>query len=274
MRKVLLDETLEKNLSEHGWVKVTFLDQLTVSALTEFYLQRQNFQKRAGLHFSLASNNYQFRKEVNDAISSAFSKKSNQLFVDYRMLYGNFMIKEPGLEGNFPLHQDWTYVNEPQFRSVAVWVALTDTDEQKGCLQFVEQSHLWGNTARGPGLSWKFENVTTELRQKLFPVPLKAGEALIWDHRLIHASNPNTAPHARLAATAIYIPCEAEAIHFVKKFEPQEKMCRYKVDTDFFLRYTIQNLDSLNMQAAEETPIFHYPYTISDLPANQNKSAS
>lgn len=273
MRKVFSNSTLDDTLAEKGWVKVSLLNETEVDSLIRFYKERESFQKQPGLHFSLASNNYGFRKEVNEAIAEVLSSKAEALFNNYRMLYANFMIKEPGAEGNFPLHQDWTYVNEEEFRSVAIWIALTDNNEQTGCLHVVEQSHLWGNAYRGPGLSWKFENVTESLRKNLLPLPLKAGEALVWDHRLIHASNPNTAAYARLAATAILVPQEATAFHFVKEFVPQESVCRYEVDTDFFLRYTMQNLKELNVTLAVKYPERHQPYTDSDLQLLTNQAA-
>lgn len=261
MRRIFKNDDLEKSICDKGWAKVQLLGNAEIQQLIDFYLPRRALQQRPGTHYTLASQNYNFRKEVNQVIGETFGTAANNTFDNYRMLYANFMIKEPGPEGVFPIHQDWTYVHEPGFRSVAIWAALTDNDETTGCLHVVEGSHLWGDEPRGPFIPWKFEKVSEQVKQKLKPVPIHAGEAIIWDHRLIHASQPNISSAARMVATAIYVPAESQAIHFSGERQNEELMCMRNVDTDFFLRYTVQNMSEMQIPVSSVLPSKHHPYS-------------
>jgi hypothetical protein len=151
------------------------------------------------------------------------------------------MVKEPGPEGDFPVHQDWTYVDESRFASYAFWIPMQDVTINNGVLHTVSGSHRFITALRGPYVHEPFKQLSESIKTKYAePVNLKAGEALIWDHRLIHFSLPNVSSGPRMAFTLIAVPKEARTIHCFGLDETRGTTIeKYEVDSDFFLRYTI-----------------------------------
>jgi hypothetical protein len=62
---------------------------------------------------------------------------------------------------------------------------------------------------------------------------MKAGEALIYDHRLIHASGENKTDEIRLAAVFGIIPEDANMFYYHKKDETSVEV--YESNKEFFL---------------------------------------
>jgi hypothetical protein len=60
---------------------------------------------------------------------------------------------------------------------------------------------------------------------------MKAGDAIIYDHRLIHGSPPNLSNKVRLAINMVYIAKESMPVHYVFK-NSEVKM--FEVNKDFF----------------------------------------
>jgi hypothetical protein len=66
---------------------------------------------------------------------------------------------------------------------------------------------------------------------------MKAGEALIYDHRLYHASYPNKMDEFRLATVFGIKPAEAEMFYY---FGKEDKIEVYKSSVAFFMTGDIQ----------------------------------
>ncbi|CAK9249854.1 unnamed protein product [Sphagnum jensenii] len=149
------------------------------------------------------------------------------------------MIK-PGMNDfAMPLHADWTYVDEDQFRSVAVWIPLIDTNEENGCLGVIEGSHKISEKVRGPNMqqnSYTKDKDWVKKYGKLLPT--KAGHAIIFDHALMHFSPPNKFDTIRPALNLSIVPEEAEIYHYCIP-EGEKEIEVYKVeDPEFFLKYS------------------------------------
>jgi hypothetical protein len=73
--------------------------------------------------------------------------------------------------------------------------------------------------------------------RKLKPLHMKAGEALIYDDRLFHASDPNITDELRLAAVSGIIPQEAQVLYY---FGREGKVDVYESSVEFFMTGDIQ----------------------------------
>jgi len=101
-----------------------------------------------------------------------------------------------------PLHQDDGYGTLDPPLDVTVWTALTDTDEHNGCLVVVPRSHLdgvldHGRAANNPAL--RAVEATGAI-----PIPLAAGEAVLFSGLTLHGSGPNRSPQHRVGMHARY----------------------------------------------------------------------
>lgn len=121
----------------------------------------------------------------------------------------HFFCKMPHDKKAVPWHQDAVYWHLSPARTVTVWLAIDDADEENSAMEFIPQSHNQGV------LEWRKpegENVAvldreivnaTSLGQ---PVSnnLKAGEISLHADMLAHGSRPNLSDRRRCGLTIRY----------------------------------------------------------------------
>ncbi|MES2619990.1 MAG: phytanoyl-CoA dioxygenase family protein [Bacteroidota bacterium] len=234
------DDNLNSQIEKNGFAVVPFATVQQIEELQNFYHSLPEVNAK-GTYVTMFHPSYEYRKKVEEKIRKLFAAKAESYLNGYRVLYTNLMIKEPGPEGDFPVHQDWTYVDESHFASYAFWIPLQNVDTTNGVLHVVRGSHKFITALRGPYVYEPFKQLSGNIKMKhAEPINLKAGEALIWDHRLIHFSLPNLSSLPRMAFTLIAVPKATDAIHCFGLDESRgTEIQKYLVDTDFFLRYII-----------------------------------
>lgn len=122
-------------------------------------------------------------------------------------------------------HQDWPYWDEPEAMSEAphqvflMWY-LTDTTFANGCLRVIPGSHRKRHLVHDAILNGHDGDVRTitdpeHPAYRNYPdqvdVPVKAGDLLIGDARVLHASHANTTENRRTVITLWYCPRYDEA---------------------------------------------------------------
>ena len=242
MNQVFYDPVLENEFAVHGYVTLPLLDKKEVQELHDAYDQLEK-PASEGFHCSMFSPDVHYRKHVDALIKEAVSNKLDSVLVNYRQLCANFMVKEPEGESDWFVHQDWTFVDETKSTSLAVWTPLTDVGAENGALYVVPGSHKIENMIRGPGVPDPYKNLHQVIREKYSKmVPLKAGQAILWHHRLVHFSPSNLSSKVRVAPTIIMVPSNAPVFHYLcqDKNEIQPKAEKFEVDTDFFMHYSIR----------------------------------
>lgn len=234
------DNALGKEIQKYGFAVIPFASTSDLNSIRKEY-ESLPLNRGKGTQVTMFNPSEQYRKKVDASIKFIFGKKACDILQNYRVLYTNFMIKEPGAEGHFPVHQDWTYVDERFFSSYAIWVPMQDVNDKNGALHVVQYSHRLNTGLRGPGVFEPVQHLSEEIKSKYSKVVnLKAGEALIWDHRLIHFSLPNFSSQARLAFTLIMVPCGAEVIHCIaKQHDRFDDIDVYSVNEEFYMKYQI-----------------------------------
>ena len=233
------DDRLNRHLDRDGYVRLPLLNEAAVDRLKRLY-QDRTADGASGFHASMFHPDRSYREALDEAIRSELEAAWTPTFrSDMKPLYGNYMVKEPDAGSGMKVHQDWTYVDEDRFDSYAIWVPLQDLDETNGIFTVVPRSHRLNNTVRGPGLTCPFHAEWAMLRDTYArPLDLRAGEAVVWNHRLAHQSPPNRSRSPRIAVTAIVVPQNADVVHFYA--DPGDsQVTRYAVDRDFFMDYRI-----------------------------------
>lgn len=188
---------------------------------------------------SLWSGNEAYRRRVHQEICGILEPLLAPVLNDHRLVLGNFAVKQAGADSQVPLHQDWTVVDESQYRSLTVWCPLVDVDGRNGCLQVVSRSHrfldnLRPNFAEGQYYSL-FADQEPLLRERyLREIPMRAGEAVIYDSGLLHASNPNRGNAVRVAVVGLAIPRQAALRHYYQATPHEAEVS--EVGEDFYWR--------------------------------------
>lgn len=226
---IFKSEKLATRLLEEGYAIVPFLDAERIESLKAYFYELHP-ETPGGLYATAHSEDLAFRKAVSDRIRDAFAEPCEHWFTGVRQLGGTFIVKAPGQSVLDP-HQDWNIVDEEITRSFNVWVPLVDVTVENGAVYILEKSHGLMPTLRGPGFPSPFAGIMQEMWKMMVPLEMKAGEALVYDHRLIHSSPRNHSHEDRLACVFGIIPEAAEMLYFYNREGTVEK---YRSSLEFF----------------------------------------
>ena len=232
------NRSLDDQLVNEGFVVMDLLDDTVVEKLSNFYRNAQSTDVNVGFHSTHFLKDRAYKRKEAAFIKRIFQEIVNAHFDDYHVCFSSYMLKKSGPNSTMSLHADWTYVNEEEHVSLAIWCPLIDTSEKNGCIGVVPQSHRILHSVRGPQIPSSFHDYNEYIIENFGKlIPMKAGQALVYDHRLLHYSPPNTSEDDRLAINISMVPKGTELYHFTGS-PPSSKIIRYKVQSnDFFIEY-------------------------------------
>lgn len=236
MRQVFKNKQHQAAFERDGFVVLPFLGREEALALARQYDQLPPVPQE-GFFSGIYSDNEAFKQGCNELLKGLANDFAEAYLDDYRMVVGNFVLKMPSQESVMPCHQDWTFIDERQYASLNLWCALTDTNEANGAMYLLRGSHRLGHNIRGTLLPSSFMNAGDIQYHELVYVPLKAGEVVVHDHRVVHCSPPNRTQERRLATSIPLVPREAQTVHYFKN-PTSGRLEVYEADQEFFLKYT------------------------------------
>ena len=242
---------MNEELNEYGYIKVEFFNQEELDALREFYFEchPDSFESGYfdGIHMTTWCDNQTHKDKVRLGLAKLFSKACDRVFHKYRAVNHVFILKNPGMETEFNVHQDWSIVDESEFASVNVWAPLFDVDVESGSLWVLPESHKFGAPLRGAGCLFpNYSEKKKEFESDMQSVNVRAGEALIFFHATIHGSPPNLSDSKRIVAVNSIVPEDAPLrINFRKsESDPIEV---YEPNDDFVYDYNNIRLESASI---------------------------
>jgi len=209
------DVSLKDSVGTKGYAVINaFLKSEEIETLKSFFYDRiDDSGVEAPFFTSHWSNSESYRKQVDSFVSEQLLPLANQWFDGYKCLLGYYLFKRPGTDGQVTPHRDWSVTDESKHSGLILWIPLTDISKSNGGFEVAENSHR-DAPIRGTNIHPPIpEGLNTT---KIFP---KAGDAVVMDNRLIHASQPNQSDESRLAVGLILMPKEAEILHYFKKDE-------------------------------------------------------
>ena len=121
----------------------------------------------------------------------------------------HYFCKLPGDGKAVSFHQDASYWGLTPAKTVTVWLALDDTDEENGAMQFLPGSHKvghipWKESSEESVLNQQIEDIS--VFEKPFSNNLKAGEFSLHSSLLVHGSPKNQSSRRRCGLTIRYAP--------------------------------------------------------------------
>jgi hypothetical protein len=231
MNTILRNEKLDKQLKEEGYAVVNFINQEQINELIALY-QFHHKDSIPGFYASVFSDNVDKRQAITAKIKSIYEPIVAELFIDYRMIGGIFIVKTNEEKERLHPHQDWGFIDEDKYQAFNIWVPLVDVNETNGAFRITPGSHLWVKNYRGPQLPESFPEFQEEIWQNMTTMNLKAGQGVIYDARLFHASYPNTTDFHRIATVFGAIPKDIEMLHYIRN---NNKVSVYESNEAFFL---------------------------------------
>lgn len=223
------DEILEREYRERGWTIVRLLDAAAMERLSTIATQMPDELRQPRFTATIMSRDVPYRHAVDAAVRHEMTASLERLLPAFRIAFCNFAIKGPGA-GEMALHQDWSFVDEEQHESIGLWLPLTDVEEDSGCLCVIDGSHRAPTPPRG------FATHSRPAEGLPRPVPMRAGDAMLFSHRLFHSSAPNTRQAIRTAATAVLLPHGARARYV---HGGAGSIDIYDVDDAWYLEFTM-----------------------------------
>lgn len=237
-RPRLKDPALERHLEEHGYaVAPNVLEAAEMAELGRLFEAHDADVHRHAFGVSIHSADISYRRAVDRGIRAVLASKVADLANGYRCCFGNFIVKAPASAdggGAVQLHQDLSLVNEAEFQSLAFWSPLVDTDEVNGCLHVVPGSHRLSQALRWPGAPFAFIEDEDRLLAESVPVPVRAGDCVIFSAKLIHWSAPNRSGRTRVVAGGAAVPAAAQLIYLHQKPSKPHLLDVYAVTDGFY----------------------------------------
>lgn len=234
-----------QELECNGYAIVDFLDRDELQIIRDFIQAKlpPSDLEATDISFSAGTLELSYRQAITKQVKKIFSQKLIELLPEHRVLLCNLVRKKPdSLHSEMPLHQDPSLTDEAVSKSYGVWCPLIDVDEHNGCLQVVQQSHLLNSHIR-PFFTFEgfpySQEILALMQQHLTSLPMKAGQALIYDKRLFHGSPPNLTTVERVAAICSLVPKEILS-HFCYRETSTSNMVElFEVEDEFYDRYIV-----------------------------------
>lgn len=173
----------------------------------DFLKWGRGWRDRLPGYFILMSN-----PKILDAVESLIGPElfSNPVY--------NVRPKVPGVAaGAVPWHHDKSYWPEANANPViTVWIPLVDSTLENGCLHIIPGTHKKRAIAHGKesysGTAYlEIAPDQIEKRKKeILALSMKAGSAVLFNDRLIHASTPNNSQGVRWSVDLRYQPTDQD----------------------------------------------------------------
>lgn len=182
----------QKSFREKGYIVIDAFDEAVIEALRQLKHKMPPKVKEAPLYASNYETDYANNQRIETGIQDILNDPLNDVFNNYHFLTGHFMIKSPGPDSEFQLHQDWSITDEQVYEVVHLWIPLQDTSPDNGGMFVVDGSHLFFNNLRSGSLDIPRLERDPYVRQIITPLSVKRGEMLVYHPALFHGSFPNT----------------------------------------------------------------------------------
>ncbi|MFN8276303.1 MAG: phytanoyl-CoA dioxygenase family protein [Chitinophagales bacterium] len=229
----------QAQLQTQGYITLPFLRAEECQQLTAFYFDCFP-DSASAMSASSHDADIEKRRACNNFILNIVIPHIQQRWPTLQSLGATYMTKPAGPSGILPIHQDWTVVNEPEVCSYNLWIPLHDVDANNGTIRIIPGSHKWSTNLRGYNLPNACESAEKWLASELEPVCLSGGDALLYDHRLIHDSALNLSATPRLVIVIGLIPIGAQLLFLKRK---GTEIHRYVATPEFYLYESPENAE-------------------------------
>lgn len=211
-----LTEAEKKQFEEWGYIK-----NLPVFDETALPVLQQGFQEMVALlppnlHMSRINNWHKANRWVYDLCRTPaiLDYVEDLLGANFFQWGAHCFAKFPGDGTEVPWHQDAQYWPLHPAKTVSVWLAIYDTDEQNAAMQIVRGSHQ--STFKHHSINKAHYVLDLEVdrdaikAEDVVSMDLKAGEISLHDNRLLHGSGPNQSNRIRAGQTMRFCPTEVK----------------------------------------------------------------
>jgi len=240
---VLRCEELEKNINRDGFAVIDFLDETALLELRlEFIEMFPNRDLYTGAYSGINEFSLEKRKEMYEFIKKTISASLDRHFKNHCLPICSFYSRKPDGQYNLDWHSDPSFILNEHIESIyGIWCPLFDVDEHCGTLQVIPKGHRLLNKLHFSYITsrWPLENKRRLLDRYSRSFQLRAGQAIIFDGRMIHSSEGNNSTIHR--DNIVMRVCHKDAEFFSVKTENRDALngVLYRQCLDFFFSEAI-----------------------------------
>lgn len=238
-----------------GYVVIDLLNAKEVEKLRELYFT--NKEAHLGVDSRVRSTNDTENLElilmINEEISKIVNPCLGQVFNSFDQLIAGFLVKENKENSETGFHQDPTLVDRENTESANVWIALQDTNKHNGNLLLVKGSHrIVDSLVVVPDYPCYYQSFRSKIISYASSVPVRAGQAIILNNKLIHGAHINRSNEERIAVVMAIKSKEAKWVnHYLENGDISNAIEQYDIDTYSFAN-TIKNQRPFPKEHARE----------------------
>ena len=201
----LLNAKQLKDYNDNGFVSP--IDVLSLEEAAEIKNEIQYIEKKwPDELIGLGRNNVHYISPVFDKVChNAKILDAVESIIGKDILVGGttLFIKDPDKKGFVSWHQDAKYIGFEPYNWVTAWLAITDTNEENGCMRMWSGSHKekikdHKDTYDKNNLLTRGQTVQNVPVEKTTPNTLKAGQLSLHHPMIVHGSGPNKSKQRRI----------------------------------------------------------------------------
>lgn len=239
--KHLNDSLLNKGFETMDWLTESEIDRIhAIVTNTNSNFDMDDVHLKTPFRLSAFNNSFEYKQRLFDEIFAVVEPKFNKLLNNYVPLVVNVFEKSPNdAYSAVAIHQNPSFVNEPELRTISVWIPLHDVSKENGTVGIMPYSQNKFYQVRAANMPDIFEDVADDLINRHFePLVLKKGQIGLLDDSAIHWSYPNLTDKPRLAVQIISVPAEADHIYsYYNTRDGYNRMDQYAVTKEFFFKF-------------------------------------
>jgi hypothetical protein len=266
---VIKSTELRNEVLSKGYAIIDFLSPEQVNQLRNFYFSNHNLGADSGaMHNSILSNSPDYKRFIHQYINSVIENELDKYFVDYKTIANSFLVKTPGPDSGFFVHQDMSMLDETKFSPLSLWIPLQNITSDNSPFQLIKGSHIFSLPYRCKNLPFYFSSVEDIIKDYLSPILIKAGQCIVFDQRIIHYSGINADTAPRVAIGAAIFPLLAE-LQISSWNSVDKQICIRRVPDTFFIDNCIKKMDE-SLERFEISQTIHFEpsqMSVSDLEA-------
>ncbi len=237
------DKSLQRKFQRDGFAVIEFLRESHLVQVTELY---DSFRKcyapsnDAPVFSSCDTFDADLIRQLDHELRAIVEPQLNGVLQSYDYLFSSFLIKEPGTDNVTGYHQDPTLIErgDNSIVSAGLWCPLHNADAGNGCLRVIRGSHRLGDIlAVTPNFPTIFETFAHKLNRFAEPLILRAGQAVIFDNKLIHGAFANQSLSSRVALVSAIKSTDCDWVYYYLPEENGAMVEKYVMDHEGYVNH-------------------------------------
>jgi phytanoyl-CoA dioxygenase PhyH len=240
-RRTFLDPATEARFRDEGFVILDLLTSEDVASLLRSYEAFRQHHEHDGFTATTLLDDLAARQRAHEEVEAVFRRRLMPVLDDHRIAVASYAVKQANSKhSHVGLHQDLTFVDEARQVGISIWSPLMDVNAENGWLGVAPRSHVLNSHYREPCSLPYWDLYEIIERQYLTYLPMRPGQVLLMDNRVIHGSPPNRTGLPRVVAAGVVVPAESQLLYCHREIGGDERVLEiWEVPSDFYVRHLI-----------------------------------